>query len=308
MPREVPLTSSMTPLRASACKVFLGGIGRLEPSSLAISGARWRRSGASDGALDQVQDLLLAGCKLHGELHMWFLAALAIYPVPVFLTSFWKLTSHGQFPFAQVASRGGSGHRGTIAGRAANSDDNIGYTAGQGGVSDLLGGIEAPEGVTLVAEQVAQVDSKDMSFDIWQKLALRCVHWLAQSDVVGLVVTHGTDTLEETAFFLPFGACTGQARGADLRDASRHCAGTRRATEPARCDGGGGRGWRSRRDGGLRRHDPQWRRHSEGCTPTGWMPSRRAMQGRSAMWKKGPCAASGHGRRGRRRRPRKSWS
>ncbi|SCX68283.1 asparaginase [Variovorax sp. EL159] len=94
------------------------------------------------------------------------------------------------------------GTGGTIAGRAASSDDNIGYTAGQVGVSDLLGGIEAPEGVTLVAEQVAQVDSKDMSFDIWQKLAQRCVHWLAQPDVVGLVITHGTDTLEETAFFL----------------------------------------------------------------------------------------------------------
>ncbi|MFH0131352.1 asparaginase [Variovorax sp. VaC1] len=94
------------------------------------------------------------------------------------------------------------GTGGTIAGRAASSEDNIGYTAGQVGVSDLLGGIEAPEGVTLVAEQVAQVDSKDMSFDIWQKLAQRCVHWLAQPDVVGLVITHGTDTLEETAFFL----------------------------------------------------------------------------------------------------------
>ena len=56
------------------------------------------------------------------------------------------------------------GTGGTISGRAANSGDNIGYTAGEVGVADLLGGIEAPAGVTLAAEQVAQVDSKDMSF------------------------------------------------------------------------------------------------------------------------------------------------
>lgn len=94
------------------------------------------------------------------------------------------------------------GTGGTISGRAANSGDNIGYTAGEVGVADLLGGIEAPAGVTLAAEQVAQVDSKDMSFAIWRALALRCAHWLAQADVAGVVITHGTDTLEETAFFL----------------------------------------------------------------------------------------------------------
>lgn len=94
------------------------------------------------------------------------------------------------------------GTGGTISGRAANSGDNIGYTAGEVGVADLLGGIEAPAGVTLAAEQVAQVDSKDMSFAIWRALALRCAHWLAQPDVAGVVITHGTDTLEETAFFL----------------------------------------------------------------------------------------------------------
>jgi L-asparaginase len=94
------------------------------------------------------------------------------------------------------------GTGGTIAGKASSSGDNIGYTAGQVGVADLLGGIEAPEGIALLAEQVAQLDSKDMSFDIWQKLAQRCVHWLAQPDVAGVVITHGTDTLEETAFFL----------------------------------------------------------------------------------------------------------
>jgi len=94
------------------------------------------------------------------------------------------------------------GTGGTISGRAANSGDNIGYTAGEVGVADLLGGIEAPAGVTLAAEQVAQVDSKDMSFAIWRALALRCAHWLAQPNVAGVVITHGTDTLEETAFFL----------------------------------------------------------------------------------------------------------
>lgn len=94
------------------------------------------------------------------------------------------------------------GTGGTIAGRAKSSGDNIGYTAGQVGVEELLGGIDAPPGVVLLAEQVAQVDSKDMSFAIWQKLAQRCARWLAEPDVVGLVITHGTDTLEETAFFL----------------------------------------------------------------------------------------------------------
>ena len=94
------------------------------------------------------------------------------------------------------------GTGGTIAGKASSSGDNIGYTAGQVGVADLLGCIEAPDGIALLAEQVAQVDSKDMAFGIWQKLAQRCVHWLAQPDVAGVVITHGTDTLEETAFFL----------------------------------------------------------------------------------------------------------
>ena len=98
------------------------------------------------------------------------------------------------------------GTGGTIAGTAASSADHTGYTAAQIGVQQLLQGItglaEALQGAQLVTEQVAQIDSKDMDFATLTRLAQRCAHWLAQGDVAGIVITHGTDTLEESAWFL----------------------------------------------------------------------------------------------------------
>jgi L-asparaginase len=94
------------------------------------------------------------------------------------------------------------GMGGTIAGTASAAHDNIGYIAAQLGITELLGSIAALEKLPMVAEQVAQIDSKDMGLDTWGRLALRCRHWLAQAEVAGIVITHGTDTLEETAFFL----------------------------------------------------------------------------------------------------------
>lgn len=94
------------------------------------------------------------------------------------------------------------GTGGTIAGRAKAAHDNVGYTAAQVGVQELLAGVSPLAGRAIVSEQVAQVDSKDMGFGVWRELALRCEHWLAQDDVHGIVITHGTDTLEETAYFL----------------------------------------------------------------------------------------------------------
>lgn len=94
------------------------------------------------------------------------------------------------------------GTGGTIAGTAADAADTVGYTAGQIGVQQLIAAVPDLAGLPLEAEQVAQLDSKDMRFEVWTALAERVAHHLARPDVAGVVVTHGTDTLEETAFFL----------------------------------------------------------------------------------------------------------
>jgi L-asparaginase len=57
-------------------------------------------------------------------------------------------------------------------------------------------------GFDLLTEQVAQVDSKDMDEKVWCRMAQRTANALAQPDVHAVVITHGTDTIEETAFFL----------------------------------------------------------------------------------------------------------
>jgi L-asparaginase len=94
------------------------------------------------------------------------------------------------------------GTGGTIAGTAASATDAVGYTAAQLGVAQLVAAVPALAGQDLEAEQVAQLDSKDMDFATWQRLAERCAFHLARDEVAGVVVTHGTDTLEETAYLL----------------------------------------------------------------------------------------------------------
>jgi L-asparaginase len=94
------------------------------------------------------------------------------------------------------------GTGGTIAGTAATAADEVNYAAAQIAVADLVAGVPQLAGVPLECEQVAQLDSKDMSFQVWTALAKRVSHHVARGDVAGVVVVHGTDTLEETAFFL----------------------------------------------------------------------------------------------------------
>ena len=93
---------------------------------------------------------------------------------------------------------------GTIAGEAASAADAVGYQAAQRPVEALLAAarVLGDGRQVLEAQQLAQIDSKDMGMAVWQQLAQACADALARGDVRAVVITHGTDTLEETAYFL----------------------------------------------------------------------------------------------------------
>ena len=116
------------------------------------------------------------------------------------------------------------GTGGTIAGLLENgpqATSSKGYKAAQLPVEALVPASKH----RIVSEQIAQIDSKDMSFAIWEKLYARIS--AAQNDpaIHAIVITHGTDTMEETAYFLHRTlACTkpviltGAMRPADAAD------------------------------------------------------------------------------------------
>jgi L-asparaginase len=91
---------------------------------------------------------------------------------------------------------------GTIAGAGASAD-RAGYTAGKIPIEDLIGTIPSIKKVAnITGEQVASVGSQDMTVDIWKKLAIRINEIFKNNEAEGIVITHGTDTQEETAYFL----------------------------------------------------------------------------------------------------------
>ena len=171
-----------------------------------------------------------------------------------------------------------------------SADDNIGYKAGEVGVADLLGGIDAPAGVSLLAEQVAQVDSKDMYFAIWRRWPCAAPIGLREPDVAGIVITHGTDTLEETAFFLQ--SVLAPSKPVVLTCAMRPVdrAGARWSAERARRDRRRGHAGRARRWSLFVPALCTARSTSRRCTPTGSMHSIRATPVRSAYVEEGACA------------------
>jgi L-asparaginase len=91
---------------------------------------------------------------------------------------------------------------GTIAG-SADTQTQAGYTSGQVGVEVLIAAVPQITDLAEVSgEQIANVGSQDMSDAIWLKLASRINELQTAKDVDGIVITHGTDTIEETGYFL----------------------------------------------------------------------------------------------------------
>jgi L-asparaginase len=111
----------------------------------------------------------------------------------------WGLPAAAQSPKPRVVIVATGG---TIAG-AAESTTAAGYKSGAVAVDVLIAAVPQMKAFADVrGVQVSSIGSQDMNDEIWVKLALEVNRLLAQADVDGVAITHGTDTLEETAYFL----------------------------------------------------------------------------------------------------------
>ncbi|MEG6584760.1 asparaginase [Dendrosporobacter sp. 1207_IL3150] len=95
------------------------------------------------------------------------------------------------------------GTGGTIAGVSQSSTVTTSYNSAILPIDDIVAKLGPIKNIANIkTEQITQIDSADMTHEIWLKLAKRVAALLNQPDIDGVVITHGTDTLEETAYFL----------------------------------------------------------------------------------------------------------
>ncbi len=93
------------------------------------------------------------------------------------------------------------GTGGTIAGTRNDPDNPNIYNSGRLGITDILAAASVDVS-GLEFQDVAQIDSKNISLPVWQDLLKAVTQAQQRSDVGAVLITHGTDTLEETAFLL----------------------------------------------------------------------------------------------------------